>query len=65
MRKQLITAREERRLTRQQVAEYLGITGVAYGRIENGARIGRVETWDKLEDLFGIHQRELRKDYGD
>lgn len=65
MRKQLITAREERQLTRKQVAEYLGITDVAYGRIENGVRIGRVETWDKLEDLFGIHQRELRKDYGD
>ena len=55
MRKQLITAREERQLTRKQVAEYLGITDVAYGRIENGVRIGRVETWDKLEDLFGIH----------
>ena len=48
-------------MTQQQVADYLGITLVAYGRIESGMRIGRIETWDKLEDLFGIHQRVLRE----
>jgi len=61
MRDNLRAARKAAGMTKRQVAEYLGIHEVAYGRIENGSRIGRVETWDRLEDLFGIHQRELRK----
>ena len=48
-------------MTQQQVAEYLGITIVAYGRIESGMRVGKIESWDKLEDLFGIPQRVLRE----
>ena len=61
MRETLRAARKAKGMTQQQVADYLGITLVAYGRIESGMRIGRIETWDKLEDLFGIHQRALRE----
>lgn len=62
MRENLKKARKDAGMTQQQVADYLGITDVAYGRIENGVRIGKIETWDKLEDLFNIHQRNLRED---
>ena len=62
MRENLKAARKAKGMTQQQVAEYLGITVLAYKRIEYGQRVGRVETWDKLEDLFGIHQRKLRED---
>lgn len=60
MRTNLKSARISKGLTQQDVAHYLGITIVAYGRIECGMRVGKIETWDKLEDLFGIHQRILR-----
>ena len=64
MRENLKHARKSAGMTKKQVAEHLGITAVAYGRIELGQRIGRIEVWDKLEDLFGIHQRVLREDSG-
>lgn len=62
MRENLRAARKEMGMTQQQVSDYLGVTVLAYKRIEYGQRIGKIETWDKLEDLFGIHQRKLRED---
>lgn len=61
MRANLKAARKAKGMTQQAVADYLGISIVAYGRIECGMRVGKIETWDKLEDLFGIHQRILRE----
>ena len=60
-RKNLKEARQKAGMTQKQVAEYLSITERAYQRIENGERIGMIETWDLLEDLFKIHQRILRE----
>ena len=34
---------------------------IGYQQIERGTRIGKIEMWDKLEDLFKIHQRTLRE----
>ncbi|WP_147539159.1 helix-turn-helix domain-containing protein [Anaerotruncus rubiinfantis] len=61
MRENLRQARKDKGMTQKQVAEYLEISVVAYGRIECGMRIGKIQTWDKLEDLFGISQRVLRE----
>lgn len=61
MRKNLKEARNKAGMTQKQVAEYLGMTEQAYQKIEYGTRIGKIETWDKLEDLFNIHQRKLRE----
>lgn len=61
MRKKLKEARQRAGMTQKQVAEYLGMTERAYQRIESGERIGTIETWDLLEDLFKIHQRILRE----
>lgn len=65
MRENLKNARRKAGMTQKEVAEYLGMTERAYQKIEYGTRIGKIETWDKLEDLFGIHQRILRKDSSD
>lgn len=62
MRKNLKDARQRAGMTQQQMAEYLGMTERAYQRIESGERLGTIETWDLLEDLFSIHQRKLRED---
>ena len=48
-------------MTQQQMAEYLGISETAYQNIEYGICIGKIKHWDKLEDLFGVHQRVLRE----
>ena len=48
-------------MTQKEVAEHLGMTERAYQKIEYGTRIGKIENWDKLEDLFGVHQRKLRE----
>ena len=61
MRKRLKEARKEAGMTQKQVAEYLEITERAYQHIEAGVYIGKIEHWDKLEDLFGVHQRKLRE----
>jgi len=61
MREKLKAARKAASMTQRQVAEYLGISENAYQNIEYGKRIGRIETWDRLEDLFGVHQRLLRE----
>lgn len=60
-RANLQAARKAAGLTQKDVAAYLGISVTAYQYIEHGKTVGRVEHWDKLEDLFGIHQRKLRE----
>lgn len=61
MRANLKKARMDAGLTQQQVADKLGISLRHYKFIEAGNTVGRVELWDALEDLFGIHQRVLRE----
>lgn len=61
MRKNLKEARQKAGMTQQQVADYLGVSLVYYQKIEQGSRTGDFEIWDSLEDLFNLHQRELRK----
>lgn len=63
MRKNLKEARRKAGMTQKQVAEYLGISEIGYRQIESGKRLGSINTWDMLEDLFTIHQRELRKPF--
>lgn len=59
-RENLKEARQKAGMTQQEVAEYLGITTRSYQRIEDGDFLGRICHWDKLEDLFKVHQRKLR-----
>lgn len=61
MRKNLKEARQKAGMTQKQVAEYLKITIRSYQRIESGEMLGSIKNWDTLEDLFGVHQRELRE----
>lgn len=61
MRHNLKKARQNAGMTQQQVADYLEISEQYYQSLEYGKKIGRIELWDKLEDLFGIHQRTLRE----
>ena len=61
MRKNLKEARQRAGMTQKEVAEKLEISEIGYQQIERGIRIGKIELWDKLEDLFKIHQRKLRE----
>lgn len=54
-------ARVEADMTQQAVADRLGISLRYYAHIEAGDRTGDFQIWDELEDLFSIHQRELRQ----
>lgn len=65
MRKTLKNARKSAGMTQQQMADYLHISLRHYQRIESGGIVGAVELWDKLEDLFNIHQRVLRENHHD
>ena len=53
--------REDHDLTQQQVADELGIGVRYYQSIEAGEKTGSFDIWDELEDMFSIHQRELRR----
>lgn len=60
-RENLKKARQEAGMTQKQVAEYLYIGERHYKAIEYGERLGSIQLWDMLEDLFKIHQRILRE----
>ena len=61
MRKTLKKARQAAGMTQQQVADKLDIGLRYYKSLESGERLGGIELWDALEDLFKIHQRKLRE----
>ena len=61
MRRKLKEARQAAGMTQQEVADKLNIGLRYYKMIEAGRTVGRVELWDKLEDLFNVHQRTLRE----
>lgn len=63
MRKNLKEARKKHELSQHAVAAHLQISERMYKFIESGDRMGSIEVWDKLEDLFKIHQRILRQNY--
>lgn len=64
LRKNLRESRAKQNMTQKQVAEYLGISERGYKFIEYGDRLGSIDVWDRLEDLFKVHQRILRKNFG-
>lgn len=64
-REKLRQARKEKGMTQQQMADKLGISLRHYKYIESGQVIGSVELWDKLEDMFNVHQRVLREIHHD
>lgn len=57
----LKNARQEAGMTQQQVVDVLGISLRYYKQIESGQRTGDFLIWDTLEDITGIHQRNLRQ----
>lgn len=59
-RENLKAARKAAGMTQQQTADAVGISLRHYQNIEAGERNGNFAIWDKVEDLFGINQRELR-----
>lgn len=61
MRKNLKEARAAAGLTQQQMADKLNISMIYYQKIEEGSRTGDFTIWDTLEDITGIHQRNLRE----
>lgn len=61
MRKNLKEARQKAGMTQKQVAEYLNVCERHFKYIEAGNIVGNVGLWDRLEDLFKIHQRKLRE----
>lgn len=61
MRPNLKHARTKAQMTQKQTATALGICERYYQDIEAGTKEGKGALWDKLEDLFRVPQRELRK----
>ena len=65
MRQLLKNARMGSGMTQRETATAAGISERYYQHIEAGTREGKARVWDKLETLFGLHQRQLREDCGD
>lgn len=61
MRRKLKEARQAAGMTQQEVADKLNIGLRYYKQIEAGQRTGNFEIWDKLEEMFNVHQRILRE----
>lgn len=60
-RENLKNARKKAGMTQKQVADYLRVDIRHYKAMESGERLGAIDLWDKLEDLFNLHQRKLRE----
>lgn len=61
MRSNLKEARQKTGMTQQQMADKLGVGLRHYKKIESGETLGSIEMWDMMEDLFSVHQRQLRQ----
>lgn len=61
MRRKLKEARQAAGMTQQEIADKLNITLVYYQKIEDGSRTGNFEIWDRLEEMFSVHQKILRE----
>ena len=61
MRHNLKAARKAKGLTQQALADKLYLSLRYYKSIESGERLGGIDLWDKMEDIFNIHQRTLRE----
>jgi transcriptional regulator with XRE-family HTH domain len=61
----LRTALKERRkklgISQEELARRVGVSGPAIWAIERGVMTGRVRTWDRLEEILGVPQQELRR----
>lgn len=47
------------RMTQSDVAEKIGISLSLYNLIENGKRVGSIETWKKIQKLFSLSDKEM------
>lgn len=65
MRKNLQTARKAAGLTQQEMADRIFVTLRHYKYIEAGKVNGSINLWDRMEDIFNVHQRVLRENYPD
>jgi len=63
MRAKLKEARLAAGLTQDRMAEKLGISPRHYQYLEAGTVLGAIWIWDKLEDMFNVHQRVLRENH--
>ena len=61
MRKNLRQTRLKYNLTQAEVAKNIEVSVRQYQHLEAGTRNTTPETWDKLEDLLGVPQRQLRE----
>jgi transcriptional regulator with XRE-family HTH domain len=62
MRIWLRQARKDRGLTQAQLGELAGMSNKTVSHLELGRVAGRVKAWDRLEEILGIPQQELRRE---
>ena len=46
-------------MTQSDVSKKIGISLSAYNLIENGKRVGSIETWGKIQKLFSLSDKEM------
>jgi len=61
MRRNLIEARKNKRLTQTELGELVGLTTQFICDLERGRSKGSVTTWDALEAVLKVDQRVLRE----
>jgi transcriptional regulator with XRE-family HTH domain len=61
MRETLRKRRQELNLTQTELGRLLGMTKTSVCDLEKGRTEGSVRTWDKLEAVLGMPQKELRR----
>lgn len=57
----LIAARQKANLTQTQLGKLIGVSKQRISGLETAYCGTRPETWDMLEDILGVPQRQLRE----
>jgi DNA-binding XRE family transcriptional regulator len=57
----LRTARLDRKMTQQGLADHVGLKRSSLANLELGWKKGSLTTWDKLEKALGVDQKVLRR----
>jgi transcriptional regulator with XRE-family HTH domain len=61
MRPNLIKARQAQGFTQEELGRLIGLTKKSVSDLERNHVDGKICTWDALEDILKVPQRELRK----
>jgi transcriptional regulator with XRE-family HTH domain len=61
MKLNLASIRKKHHMTQEQLGQLVGLRASSISMLESGQNLGKLSTWDKLEEVLGVDQKILRQ----